>query len=417
MSIGGRLKHAWNAFTNNDVYNTVYTMDHGSSYSYPSTRSRGMVGHDRSIISSVLNRMAMDIASVELFHVRLDENDRFGSKIDSGLNYCLTTEANVDQAARAFRQDIASTLFANGVAAIVAVDTTLNPTRTGGFDVKTLRVGEVVEWFPQHVRLNLYNEQKGVREQIILPKNNVAIVENPLYAVMNEPNSTVQRLIRRMGQLDIVDDASTSNKLDMIIQLPYVIKSEARRTQAEQRRKDIEFQLRSSEYGIAYTDGTERIQQLNRPVENQLLQHIEYLTKTLYGQLGITEEILLGTADAQTMLNYNTRTIEPVVDAIVEAMRRVFLTKTARAQNQSIVYIRNPFKLVPINDIAEISDKFTRNEIMSANEIRSIIGFQPSGDPKADELRNSNMPAEKTQPGAPPVEAPADPESEQEGTT
>lgn len=234
---------------------------------------------------------------------------------------------------------------------------------------------------------------------------------------MNEPNSTVQRLIRRMGQLDIVDDASTSNKLDMIIQLPYVIKSEARRTQAEQRRKDIEFQLRSSEYGIAYTDGTERIQQLNRPVENQLLQHIEYLTKTLYGQLGITEEILLGTADAQTMLNYNTRTIEPVVDAIVEAMRRVFLTKTARAQNQSIVYIRNPFKLVPINDIAEISDKFTRNEIMSANEIRSIIGFQPSGDPKADELRNSNMPAEKTQPGAPPVEAPADPESEQEGTT
>lgn len=417
MSIGGRLKHAWNAFTNNDVYNTVYTMDYGSSYSYPSTRSRGMVGHDRSIISSVLNRMAMDIASVELFHVRLDENDRFGSKIDSGLNYCLTTEANVDQAARAFRQDIASTLFANGVAAIVAVDTTLNPTRTGGFDVKTLRVGEVVEWFPQHVRLNLYNEQKGVREQIILPKNNVAIVENPLYAVMNEPNSTVQRLIRRMGQLDIVDDASTSNKLDMIIQLPYVIKSEARRTQAEQRRKDIEFQLRSSEYGIAYTDGTERIQQLNRPVENQLLQHIEYLTKTLYGQLGITEEILLGTADAQTMLNYNTRTIEPVVDAIVEAMRRVFLTKTARAQNQSIVYIRNPFKLVPINDIAEISDKFTRNEIMSANEIRSIIGFQPSRDPKADELRNSNMPAEKTQPGAPPVEVPADPEAEQEGTT
>lgn len=417
MSIGGRLKHAWNAFTNNDVEAKTYTMDYGSSYSYPSSRSRGMVGHDRSIISSVLNRMAMDIASVELFHVRLDENDRFGSKIDSGLNYCLTTEANVDQAARAFRQDIASTLFANGVAAIVAVDTTLNPTRTGGFDVKTLRVGEVVEWFPQHVRLNLYNEQKGVREQIILPKNNVAIVENPLYAVMNEPNSTVQRLIRRMGQLDIVDDASTSNKLDMIIQLPYVIKSEARRTQAEQRRKDIEFQLRSSEYGIAYTDGTERIQQLNRPVENQLLQHIEYLTKTLYGQLGITEEILLGTADAQTMLNYNTRTVEPVVDAIVEAMRRVFLTKTARAQNQSIVYIRNPFKLVPINDIAEISDKFTRNEIMSANEIRSIIGFQPSGDPKADELRNSNMPAEKTQPGAPPVEAPADPEAEQEGTT
>lgn len=417
MSIGGRLKHAWNAFTNNDVYNTVYTMDHGSSYSYPSTRSRGMVGNDRSIISSVLNRMAMDVASVELFHVRLDENDRFGSKIDSGLNYCLTTEANVDQAARAFRQDIASTLFSDGVAAIVAVDTTLDPTRTGGFDVKTLRVGEVVEWFPQHVRLNLYNEQKGVREQIILPKNNVAIVENPLYAVMNEPNSTVQRLIRRMGQLDIVDDASTSNKLDMIIQLPYVIKSEARRTQAEQRRKDIEFQLRSSEYGIAYTDGTERIQQLNRPVENQLLQHIEYLTKTLYGQLGLTEEILLGTADAQTMLNYNTRTIEPVVDAIVEAMRRVFLTKTARAQNQSIVYIRNPFKLVPINDIAEISDKFTRNEIMSANEIRSIIGFQPSRDPKADELRNSNMPAEKTQPGAPPVEAPADPEAEQEGTT
>ena len=417
MSIGGRLKHAWNAFTNNEVETKTYTMDYGSSYSYPSTRSRGMVGNDRSIISSVLNRMAMDIASVELFHVRLDENDRFGSKIDSGLNYCLTTEANVDQAARAFRQDIASTLFSDGVAAIVAVDTTLDPTRSGGFDVKTLRVGEVVEWFPQHVRLNLYNEQKGVREQIILPKNNVAIVENPLYAVMNEPNSTVQRLIRRMGQLDIVDDASTSNKLDMIIQLPYVIKSEARRAQAEQRRKDIEFQLRSSEYGIAYTDGTERIQQLNRPVENQLLQHIEYLTKTLYSQLGITEEILLGTADAQTMLNYTTRTVEPVVDAIVEAMRRTFLTKTARAQNQSIVYIRNPFKLVPINDIAEISDKFTRNEIMSANEIRSIIGFQPSKDPKADELRNSNMPAEKTQPGAPPVESPADPEAEQEGTT
>jgi len=336
--------------------------------------------------------LSIDISSIDVRHVRLDDADRYKEDIKSGLNNCLTLEANIDQGARAFRQDIAMTIFNEGVAAIVPVDTTLNPSKSGGYDIKTLRVGTVVSWMPKHIRVRLYNEAKGEREEITLEKKFVAIVENPLYSVMNESNSTLQRLIRKLNLLDAVDEASSSGKLDLIIQLPYVIKSEARRQQAEQRRKDIEFQLKGSKYGIAYTDGTEQITQLNRPTENNLLGQIEFLTDMLYGQLGLTEAVMKGTADEKAMLNYNNRTVEPIVEAIVEAMRRTFLTATARSQQQSIAYFRNPFKLVPVENIAEIADKFTRNEIVSANEIRQVIGFKPSNDPKADELRNSNMP-------------------------
>jgi hypothetical protein len=339
--------------------------------------------------------MAMDVASIDLLHVRLDEDKRFLEEINSGLNNCLTVEANLDQAARAFRQDIAQTLFDEGVAAIVPVDTTLNPNVTGGYDILTLRVGKITEWMPKHIKVDLYNEEKGKRQQIVIPKKMAAIVENPLYSVMNEPNSTLQRLIKALNTMDMMDEKNAQGKLDLIIQLPYTIKSEARQQQAEKRRKDIEFQLTGSKYGIAYTDATEKVTQLNRPVENNLLQKVEYLTKLLYSQLGLTEEIMSGTADERAMLNYNNRTIEPVVTAIVEAMRRTFLTKTARAQRQSIVATRNPFRLVPVDQIAEIADKFTRNEIMTANEIRSVIGMRPADDPKADELRNSNMPQEE----------------------
>lgn len=387
--------HAWNAFSNWEQRSPNLSQQYGMTQSFRPDRNNLRITNERSIIASILTRMAMDVASIDLLHVRLDEDKRFLEEIDSGLNNCLTVEANLDQAARAFRQDIAQTLFDEGVAAIVPVDTTLNPNVTGGYDILTLRVGKITEWMPKHIKVDLYNEEKGKRQQIIIPKKMAAIVENPLYSVMNEPNSTLQRLIRALNTMDTMDEKNAQGKLDLIIQLPYTIKSEARQQQAEKRRKDIEFQLTGSKYGIAYTDATEKVTQLNRPVENNLLQKVEYLTKMLYSQLGLTEEIMSGTADERAMLNYNNRTIEPVVTAIVEAMRRTFLTKTARSQRQSIVATRNPFRLVPVDQIAEIADKFTRNEIMTANEIRSVIGMRPADDPKADELRNSNMPQEE----------------------
>lgn len=387
--------HAWNAFSNWEQRSPNLSQQYGLTQSFRPDRNNLRITNERSIIASILTRMAMDVASIDLLHVRLDEDKRFLEEIDSGLNNCLTVEANLDQAARAFRQDIAQTLFDEGVAAIVPVDTTLNPNVTGGYDILTLRVGKITEWMPKHIKVDLYNEEKGKRQQIVIPKKMAAIVENPLYSVMNEPNSTLQRLIKALNTMDMVDEKNAQGKLDLIIQLPYTIKSEARQQQAEKRRKDIEFQLTGSKYGIAYTDATEKVTQLNRPVENNLLQKVEYLTKLLYSQLGLTEEIMSGTADERAMLNYNNRTIEPVVTAIVEAMRRTFLTKTARSQRQSIVATRNPFRLVPVDQIAEIADKFTRNEIMTANEIRSVIGMRPADDPKADELRNSNMPQEE----------------------
>lgn len=390
-----RLMHAWNAFSNWEQRSPNLSQQYGLTQSFRPDRNTLRITNERSIIASILTRMAMDVASIDLLHVRLDEDKRFLEEIDSGLNNCLTVEANLDQAARAFRQDIAQTLFDEGVAAIVPVDTTLNPNVTGGYDILTLRVGKITEWMPKHIKVDLYNEEKGKRQQIVIPKKMAAIVENPLYSVMNEPNSTLQRLIRALNTMDTMDEKNAQGKLDLIIQLPYTIKSEARQQQAEKRRKDIEFQLTGSKYGIAYTDATEKVTQLNRPVENNLLQKVEYLTKMLYSQLGLTEEIMSGTADERAMLNYNNRTIEPVVTAIVEAMRRTFLTKTARSQRQSIVATRNPFRLVPVDQIAEIADKFTRNEIMTANEIRSVIGMRPADDPKADELRNSNMPQEE----------------------
>lgn len=387
--------HAWNAFSNWEQRSPNLSQQYGLTQSFRPDRNNLRITNERSIIASILTRMAMDVASIDLLHVRLDEDKRFLEEIDSGLNNCLTVEANLDQAARAFRQDIAQTLFDEGVAAIVPVDTTLNPNVTGGYDILTLRVGKITEWMPKHIKVDLYNEEKGKRQQIVIPKKMAAIVENPLYSVMNEPNSTLQRLIKALNTMDMMDEKNAQGKLDLIIQLPYTIKSEARQQQAEKRRKDIEFQLTGSKYGIAYTDATEKVTQLNRPVENNLLQKVEYLTKLLYSQLGLTEEIMSGTADERAMLNYNNRTIEPVVTAIVEAMRRTFLTKTARSQRQSIVATRNPFRLVPVDQIAEIADKFTRNEIMTANEIRSVIGMRPADDPKADELRNSNMPQEE----------------------
>lgn len=390
-----RLMHAWNAFSNWEQRSPNLSQQYGLTQSFRPDRNSLRITNERSIIASILTRMAMDVASIDLLHVRLDEDKRFIEEINSGLNNCLTVEANLDQAARAFRQDIAQTLFDEGVAAIVPVDTTLNPNVTGGYDILTLRVGKITEWMPKHIKVDLYNEEKGKRQQIVIPKKMAAIVENPLYSVMNEPNSTLQRLIKALNTMDMMDEKNAQGKLDLIIQLPYTIKSEARQQQAEKRRKDIEFQLTGSKYGIAYTDATEKVTQLNRPVENNLLQKVEYLTKLLYSQLGLTEEIMSGTADERSMLNYNNRTIEPVVTAIVEAMRRTFLTKTARAQRQSIVATRNPFRLVPVDQIAEIADKFTRNEIMTANEIRSVIGMRPADDPKADELRNSNMPQEE----------------------
>lgn len=388
MSFGSRLKHAWNAFTGNVQMNY---RDLGMSHSYRADRPRMSRGNERSIVTSVYNRIALDVAALNVQHVRLDENGRFLSVIDDGLNNCLTLEANVDQTARSFVQDVVISMFDEGSVAIVPVDTTTDPNVSGSYDIQSLRVGQILDWYPQYIRARVYNEQTGRKEDIVVPKSAVAIIENPLYAVINEPNSTMQRLIRKLNLLDVIDEQSGSGKLDLIIQLPYVIKTEARRQQAENRRKDIESQLSGSKYGIAYTDGTEHITQLNRSVNNNLMSQIEYLTSMLYSQLGITQSILDGTADEKTMLNYNNRTIEPIISAIVDEMKRKFLTKTARSQRQSISFFRDPFKLVPVNEIAEIADKFTRNEIMTSNEIRQVVGMKPSDDPRADELRNKNL--------------------------
>lgn len=389
MGIASRLQHAWNAFLNRDPTDNYQPM--GTSYFYRPDRPRFSRGNERSIVTSIYNRIALDVSAINIQHVRLDDNNRFLSTIDSGLNNCLTLDANIDQTGRAFIQDVVMSMMDEGSVAIVPVDTTIDPKVTNSYDILSMRTGKILEWFPNHVKLQVYNERTGKREDIIAPKSTVAIIENPLYAVMNEPNSTMQRLIRKLNLLDVVDEQSSSGKLDLIIQLPYIIKTEARRQQAENRRKDIEMQLAGSKYGIAYTDGTERITQLNRPVENNLMKQIEYLTSMLNSQLGITQSIMDGTADDKTMLNYYSRTIEPIVSVIVDEMKRKFLTKTARSQLQSILFFRDPFKLVPVNDIAEIADKFTRNEIMTSNEIRQIVGMKPSDDPKADELRNSNI--------------------------
>ena len=387
-SFGSRLKHAWNAFFNRDPINTFSS---GTSYYYRPDRPRFTRGNERSIVTSLYNRIALDVAAINIQHCRLDENGRFLEVIDSKLNSCLNLEANIDQTGRAFIQDVVMSMFDEGSVAIVPVDTIYDPEKTDSFDIVSLRTGKVVEWYPAHVKIRAYNDRTGKKEDIIMPKNKVAIIENPLYAVINEPNSTMQRLIRKLNILDAIDEQSGSGKLDLIIQLPYIIKTDARRDQAEKRRKDIENQLAGSKYGIAYTDGTEKITQLNRPVENNLMKQIEYLTNMLYSQLGITQSVLDGTADEQTMLNYHTRIIEPIVSAIVDEMKRKFLSKTARSQLQSILFFRDPFKLVPVNNIAEIADKFTRNEIMTSNEIRQIIGMKPSDDPKADQLINSNI--------------------------
>lgn len=391
ITVGSRLKHAWNAFMNRDP--TRYYGDIGMGYSYRPDRVRFTRGNERSIVTSVYNRIAIDAAAINIQHVRLDENNRFLETIKSGLNHCLTVEANVDQSGRGFIQDIVMSMLDEGCVAVLPIDTDDDPDVTGSYKIETMRTGKILDWYPEHVRVRVYNDRTGQKEDVIVPKSTVAIIENPLYAVINEPNSTMQRLIRKLNLLDVIDEQSGSGKLDLIIQLPYVIKTEARRKQAENRRKDIEMQLAGSKYGIAYTDGTERITQLNRAVDNNLMSQIEYLTNMLYSQLGITQSILDGTADEKTMLNYYNRTIEPIVSAIVDEMKRKFLTKTARSQFQSICSFRDPFKLVPVSEIAEIADKMTRNEIMTSNEIRQVIGMKPSNDSKADELRNKNLSA------------------------
>ena len=399
--IGSMLKHAWNVFSNQEEQNRYqpyapYTGYYGNTSSSRPDRTRLRIANDRSIISSIYTRLSIDVASVDMRHVRLDDEDRYVEDIDSGLNNCLTLEANIDQAARALRQDIAITLFDSGCAAVVPVDTSISPDESSGFDILTLRVGTICAWYPNHVKVSLYNEAIAQRQEITLPKSMVAIIENPLYSVMNEPNSTLQRLFAKLNLLDSVDEQSASGKLDLIIQLPYVIKSEARRQQAEQRRADIEFQLKGSQYGIAYTDGTEKITQLNRPVENNMMAQVEYLTTMLYGQLGLTDAVMNGTADPAVMLNYWNRSVEPILTAIVQEFRRKFLTKTARTQKQSVVFFKDMFKLIPIDQLAEIADKFTRNEIATSNEIRQVIGWKPHPDPKADQLINSNMPQADT---------------------
>ena len=389
IPIGARLKHAWNAFMNRDP--TKYYRDIGMGYSYNPDRPRLTRGNERSIITSVYNRIALDATSIQLQHARLDENGRFLETIDSGLNNCLTVSANIDQTWRAFLHDTVLSMLDEGCVAIVPVDTTYDPEATESYIINTMRVGQIITWYPEHVEIRLYNELTGRKEDIKLPKKMVAIVENPFYAVMNEPNSTMQRLIRKLNILDAIDEQSGSGKLDLIIQLPYVARTQLRKDQANERRNEIERQLTGTKYGIAYIDGTEHITQLNRPVDNNLMKQIEYLTTMLYSQLGITQSVMDGTADDKTMLNYYNRTIEPIISAIVEEMKRKFLTRTARTQRQSIVYFRDPFKLVPVSQLAEISDKLTRNEIATSNEMRQVIGWRPSKDPRADELRNKNL--------------------------
>lgn len=390
-SFGSRLKKAWNAFLNRDPpYETRY-VDVGPSYSFRPDRPRLTRGNERSIVTSVYNRIALDVSDINVQHVQLDDNERFLSVIDSGLNSCLNLEANIDQTGRAFIQDVVMSMLDEGCVAIVPVDTSCNPMDTSSFDILSLRTGKILEWYPRHVKVQVYNEATARKEDLILLKKNIGIVENPLYAVMNEPNSTMQRLIRKLNILDAVDEQSGSGKLDLIIQLPYIIKTEARKAQADRRRRDIEEQLSGSKYGIAYTDGTERITQLNRAVDNNLMKQIEYLTSMLYSQLGISQSIMDGTADEKTTMNYQKRTVKPIISAIVDEMKRKFISKTSRSQRKSILFFINPFELVPANELSEMADKFTRNEIMSSNEFRQIIGLKPSSDPKADELRNKNL--------------------------
>lgn len=394
MRISTRLRHAWNAITSQEQVDrySASSQYYGPSYSYRPDRTRLRISNERTIVASIYNRIAVDVASIEIRHVDQDEDERYVATRDSGLNECLTIQANIDQTGAHLIQNAVGIMFDKGCVAIVPVDTTLDPTQSGSYDIKSLRAAEITQWHPNHVTVDLYNEATGRRQEIKLPKSVVAIAENPFYAVMNEQNSTLQRLIRKLNLLDVVDEQSASGKLDLIVQLPYMIKTEQKRAQAEQRRKDIEFQLRGSQYGIAYTDGTEKVIQLNRPAENNLMNQIEYLINLLYGELGITSEVMNGTADEKTMLNYYGRTVEPILKALVGAMIRSFLTKTARTQKQSIMYFRDPFKLVPLSNLAEIADKFTRNEIATSNDMRQIIGWKPSTDPKANELRNSNMP-------------------------
>lgn len=388
LNLSTRLVHAWNAFTSRDPTQYIIT---GPGYSSRPDRPRLSRGNEKSIATSIFNRIALDVSSVNIKHCRLDKNGRYVEDIDSGLNNCLTLEANKDQTGRAFIQDAVLSMLDEGCVALVPVETTIDPKNSNSYQIDSMRTGKITEWYPDMVRVRLYNDRTGEKEEILLPKSQVAIIENPLYAVVNEYNSTMQRLIRKLSLLDVTDEQTASGKLDLIIQLPYVIKTETRREQAERRRKDIIEQLAGSQYGIAYTDGTEKITQLNRSLENNLLKQVEYLTNMVYSQLGITQSVLDGTADEKTMLNYTNRTVEPIISAIVDELKRKFLTKTARSQLQSIVYFRDPFRLVPVNDIAEIADKFTRNEIMTSNEIRQIVGMQPSKDPKADELVNSNI--------------------------
>lgn len=387
-TLTSRLKTAWNAFRNRDP--TMFYKEPGMSYTYRPDRVRFSRGNERSIVTSVYNRIAMDVAAIDIKHCRLDDNGRYVKDIKSGLNNCLTLEANIDQTGRAFMQDVVMSMFDEGVVAIVPVETDSDPTLSSSFDVLSMRTGKIVEWFPRSVKVEVYNDRTGRKEQIIMPKKSVAIIENPLFSVINEPNSTMKRLVRKLNLLDAIDEQSGSGKLDLIIQLPYVVKGETRQKQAEQRRSDIVDQLKGP-FGIAYIDGTEKVTQLNRPVENNLMKQIEYLTNMLYSQIGMTPSVLDGTADEKTMLNYNNRTIEPIVAAITGAMKRSFLSKTARTQGQTIMSFRDPFKLVPINNIAEIADKLTRNEILTSNEVRQIVGFKPSSDPKADQLVNSNI--------------------------
>lgn len=388
LNLSTRLAHAWNAFTSRDPTQYIIT---GPGYSLRPDRPRLSRGNEKSIATSIFNRIALDVSSVNIKHCRLDKNGRYVEDIDSGLNNCLNLEANKDQTGRAFIQDVVLSMLDEGCVALVPVETTIDPKSSNSYQIDSMRTGKITEWYPDMIRVRLYNDRTGEKEEILLPKNQVAIIENPLYAVVNEYNSTMQRLIRKLSLLDVTDEQTASGKLDLIIQLPYVIKTETRREQAERRRKDIIDQLAGSQYGIAYTDGTEKITQLNRSLENNLLKQVEYLTNMVYSQLGITQSVLDGTADEKTMLNYMNRTVEPIISAIVDELKRKFLTKTARSQLQSIVYFRDPFRLVPVNDIAEIADKFTRNEIMTSNEIRQIVGMQPSKDPKADELVNSNI--------------------------
>ena len=390
-NLGGRLMHAWNAFSNREAVYGYPQYDFGMGYSIRPDRVRLTLGSERTIVSSIYNQIAIDVSAISVVHARMDQNGRFLESVSSGLNECLSISANVDQSGRNFLQEAVMSLFDEGAIAIVPVDTTINPQVSGGYDIRSLRTGKILDWFPDHIRVEVYNEKLGRKEEVTLPKSMVAIIENPLYLVMNEPNSTLKRLVNKINLLDSIDTQSGSGRLDLFIQLPYTIKSDARRAQAIQRTKDIELQLAGSKYGIAYVDGSEKITQLNRPAENNLLKQVEYLTGMLYNQLGLTESVFNGTADEKTMLNYYNRTVEPIISALVDDMKRKFLTKTARTQRQSIMFFRDPFKLVPVAQIAEIADKFTRNEIASSNEIRQVMGMKPSKDPKADELRNKNL--------------------------